>query len=188
MKKVIYCVSLLAVGYAAGRFSGDGSRGVGQSDGHREVVRIVRDTIRVESPRSVGERTETAVTRRLPLAEQQQSSPSATDSGATEGRAMNVDLADSLVQTADTVAVTVPVTARTYSDSMTYRAVVSGFEPRLDTLVIYPSPRVEVIAPTAVAERTRRHWGIGLTAGATVTSRGIAPGLTVGVTYTFAAF
>lgn len=185
MKKVIYCVSLLAVGYAAGRFSGDRSRGVGLSAERREVVRIVRDTIRVESPRSVGDRTETA-TRRLPLAELK-SSLLATDSVATaESGAMG--LADSLAQTADTVAVVVPFTARTYSDSMTYRAVVSGFEPRLDTLVIYPSPRVEVVAPTAVTERTRRRWGIGLTAGAAVTSRGIAPGLTVGVTYTFAAF
>lgn len=127
MKKVIYCVSLLAVGYAAGRFSG------------------------------------------------------ATESGV-------IGLADSLARTADSVTVTVPIVARTYSDSMTYRAVVSGFEPRLDTLVIYPSPRVEVVAPTAVTERTRRHWGIGLTAGAAVTSHGIVPGLTVGVTYTFAAF
>lgn len=185
MKKVIYCVSLLAVGYAAGRFSGDGSRGVGLSAERREVVRIVRDTIRVESPRSVGDRTETAVTRRLPLAELK-SSPLATDSGATESGV--IGLADSLARTADSVTVTVPIVARTYSDSMTYRAVVSGFEPRLDTLVIYPSPRVEVVAPTAVTERTRRHWGIGLTAGAAVTSHGIVPGLTVGVTYTFAAF
>lgn len=186
MKKVIYCVSLLAVGYAAGRFSGDRSRGVGLSAERREVVRIVRDTIRVESPRSVGDRTETAVTRRLPLAELK-SSRLSTESVATAAcRAM--ELADSLAQTADTATVIVPVTMRTYSDSMTYRAVVSGFEPRLDTLVIYPSPRVEVVAPTVVTERTRRHWGIGLTAGAAVTSRGIAPGLTVGVTYTFAAF
>lgn len=187
MKKVIYCVSLIAVGFAVGRFSGNGSRGGGLSSEHREVVRIVRDTIRVESPRSVGYRAETVVTRRLPLAEPK-SSLSATDSTATESGEMRI--VDSLAQTVDTVTVAVPVTALTYTDSMTYRAVVSGFEPRLDTLVIYPSPRVEVVAPiaTAVTKQARRHWGIGLTAGATVTSHGIAPGLTVGVTYTFAAF
>ena len=64
-----------------------------------------------------------------------------------------------------------------YTDSTSYRAVVSGYDVRLDTLSLL---RREVHHIQA-----RRHWGVGINAGITATPKGIYPGITLGVTYMF---
>jgi len=86
-----------------------------------------------------------------------------------------------------TVRDTVEVQAeeRVYEDS-TFRAVVSGVAPRLDSISVYPVTRtVTVSVPVPVR---RSPWGLGLSAGIAVTPRGIAPAVSVGVTYTFRSF
>ncbi|MCM1051964.1 MAG: hypothetical protein NC349_08375 [Paenibacillus sp.] len=80
----------------------------------------------------------------------------------------------------DSDSLTVQAETRVYSCS-TFRAVVSGVRPSLDSLTLYrTSP---VITHTIAVPQPVSRWGIGVTAGMTATSRGLAPGVTVGVTY-----
>ncbi len=89
-----------------------------------------------------------------------------------------------VIEKKDTVFL--PVERRIYCDS-TFYAEVSGYHPSLDTLAIFPAAREEtrsitVRTPSSTATR-RTRFGLGITAGATVTPRGLAPGLTLGLTY-----
>lgn len=70
-----------------------------------------------------------------------------------------------------------PAERRVYEDTL-YRAVVSGIDPRLDSLSIYPS-RMVVTRTSA----TLRHWGLGVTAGISLTPRGPQPSIGIGLTY-----
>ncbi|MCM1522070.1 MAG: hypothetical protein NC039_05390 [Muribaculaceae bacterium] len=72
-----------------------------------------------------------------------------------------------------------PAERRVYEDTV-FRAVVSGIEPRLDSLTFYRP--VQTI--TLRSERQSSPWGIGVTAGAAVTSHGLTPSITFGITYT----
>lgn len=84
----------------------------------------------------------------------------------------------------DTTYIPLPREWVTYQDSM-YKAVVSGYIPRLEEIEVYPTR--EVI--TVQTERTvtvpkRTHWGLGVQAGYGVSSRGeLSPYLGVGVSY-----
>ena len=75
--------------------------------------------------------------------------------------------------------VTLPAVTRVYEDT-TFRAVVSGIDPRLDSLTLYPQVRTV----TRTLSTPPRRWGLGITAGLAVTPRGLSPAMTVGVTYT----
>lgn len=89
-----------------------------------------------------------------------------------------------VIEKKDTVYL--PVERRVYSDS-TFYAEVSGYHPSLDTLAIFPTARVETrsIKTRSVSARPASvsRWGLGITAGATVTPRGLSPGLAIGLTY-----
>lgn len=76
-----------------------------------------------------------------------------------------------------------------YSDSL-YYAQVSGIRPNLDSLVIYPRHTIETLTNSSSGFSRSRHpaWGLGITAGATMTGKGLSPGITIGLTYTFASF
>lgn len=80
----------------------------------------------------------------------------------------------------DSDSLTVKAQTRVYSCS-TFRAVVSGVRPSLDSLTLYRSS--PVITRTVTIPQPSSRWGIGVTAGVTATSRGLAPGVTVGITY-----
>lgn len=82
------------------------------------------------------------------------------------------------VRVADSVEVAVPITQKVYEDSL-YRAYVSGYRPRLDSIFVYP--RHEVITVTRQAKPKR--WGIGLQAGYGVGCGGIGPYIGIGVSY-----
>lgn len=80
----------------------------------------------------------------------------------------------------DSDSLSIMAETRVYSCS-TFRAVVSGVRPSLDSLTLYrTSP---VITRTITVPQPASRWGIGVTAGMTATSRGLAPGVTVGITY-----
>lgn len=73
---------------------------------------------------------------------------------------------------------------RVYADS-NYRAVVSGIDPRLDSLVIY-RPETTVTRLLTESRPTRhdaRRWSLGVTAGVTATRHGLAPGVCIGLSY-----
>lgn len=84
----------------------------------------------------------------------------------------------------DSDSVFIPTEKVVYEDSA-FRAVLTGVRPRLDSLTLYP--RTLTVTRSVATVRTRR-WGLGVTAGASITPRGIAPGVTVGVTYNIVTF
>ena len=101
--------------------------------------------------------------------------------------------AATLTDGGDSVALTREV--RVYTDS-TYRAVVSGVCPSLDSLTIYPATRIVTRTLPASASSRRcfgntsrwglidpSRWGLGVTLGVAATPRGLTPALTLGLTY-----
>lgn len=85
----------------------------------------------------------------------------------------------------DSVSVKLPIIRKIYADS-TYRAVVSGYEPRLDSLTIF-QPMTTVSKNVVIRDKSPR-WSIGITAGASLTPRGMQPALTIGVSYRLVTF
>lgn len=100
---------------------------------------------------------------------------------------IKIRVVDSLViERNDTTYLALAREEKVYEDS-SYRAVVSGIEPRLDSLRIYESTRYVTITEKA----KQSHWGIGLSAGvATIWSfstkkADTGAGLMLGVQYRF---
>lgn len=76
------------------------------------------------------------------------------------------------------VVVSLPREERVFEDS-TFRAVVSGYRPSLDTMQVYQRHSV-----VKVTERiTPSRWSLGLQGGVGVTPKGIQPYIGVGVAY-----
>lgn len=73
----------------------------------------------------------------------------------------------------DTIAL-LPITQVEYADTA-YRAWVSGYKPRLDSL--------HIMQPVQVAIPKRRRWQIAPSAGLALTPHGIQPYIGVGVTF-----
>lgn len=74
----------------------------------------------------------------------------------------------------DSILVEVPITQKQYAGE-DYRAWVSGFEPRLDSIEVYRRQTTIRIRP--------RRWSVGIQAGYGLTTRGFAPYVGVGVVY-----
>lgn len=87
------------------------------------------------------------------------------------------------VRVADSVEVIVPITQKVYADSL-YRAYVSGYRPRLDSIFIYPRTRYVTVTRQAKPQR----WGIGVQAGYGVGRGGTGPYVGIGVSYNLFTF
>lgn len=88
----------------------------------------------------------------------------------------------------DTVDVWIPITQKTYADS-TYTAWVSGYNPRLDSIQVYPRTEVLTITERIREKERQKRWGISIGAGATLNTKGdVQPGLFIGVSYTLLGF
>ena len=87
---------------------------------------------------------------------------------------------------ADTIAVPVPIERKTYEDS-SYRAVVSGWHPSLDTLDIFQKTTI-IEKETPVPVKTSPRWSLGVTAGYGAGKDGLTPFVGVGVTYNLLSF
>ena len=85
--------------------------------------------------------------------------------------------------TTDTVSVAVPLERRVYVTD-DYRAVVSGYEARLDTLQL----RRELTRVTLSQPSRTSRWGVSVTAGVALTPRGVQPMVGVGVSYRLVSF
>lgn len=81
------------------------------------------------------------------------------------------------ISLADSIEVAIPITQKVYGDS-TFTAYVSGFQPSLDSIFLYP--RTQVVT---VREKPRR-WSLGVGAGYGLTPRGFQPFVGVSVSYT----
>ena len=86
----------------------------------------------------------------------------------------------------DSVKVEIPITQKRYADS-TYTAWVSGYNPTLDSIRIYP--RHEVITITNTIRHKPKRWGVGLNVGYGITPKnGLQPYIGVGVSYNLFTF
>ncbi|MCR5547636.1 MAG: hypothetical protein K6F25_02680 [Bacteroidales bacterium] len=86
----------------------------------------------------------------------------------------------------DTIWAQLPRTAKVYQDS-TYRAVVSGFRPSLDTISVYQRTKVITVTNNVRIPPPRWSWGVqaalGVNTGGTVT-----PYLGIGIQYRLGDF
>ena len=90
------------------------------------------------------------------------------------------------VNKTDTVWAQLPRTAKVYQDS-TYRAVVSGFRPSLDTISVYQ--RTKVITVTNNVRIPPPRWSWGVQAGLGVNATGsLTPYIGVGIQYRLGDF
>lgn len=89
----------------------------------------------------------------------------------------------------DTVYVSLPREVKVYEDS-TYGAQVSGYEPRLDWVEVYP--RTITITERITERARRRPWGIGVNVGygAALNGRNVvlSPYVGVGISYNIFTF
>lgn len=86
----------------------------------------------------------------------------------------SVVMRDSVVLLVDSLEAALPITRKTYSDS-SYTAWVSGFEPQLDSIRVYPR--------TIVRQQPAKRWSVGVQGGVGLTPKGFQPYIGVGVAY-----
>ena len=88
----------------------------------------------------------------------------------------------------DTAFVQLPREEVEYRDT-SYRAVVSGFLPRLEELEIYQREKVVTIQTEKVVRvPDAKRWGVGVQAGYGITPAGFQSYLGLGVSYNFLRF
>lgn len=80
----------------------------------------------------------------------------------------------------DSVEVELPIEQKVYSDSL-YKAWVSGFDARLDSIHIYQPTRYITIKTTEQQSR----WSWGIQAGMGITPKGLQPYIGLGATFRF---
>lgn len=86
---------------------------------------------------------------------------------------------DTIIQVKDGIA-SIPITRKTYTDSATYKAVVSGYDPQLESMEVYRENLV-------VTRWKQKHWRIGVGGAAGVSVVTGKPDITIGLMggYTF---
>lgn len=129
---------------------------------------VIRDTVRVETPRDVSREVVRYIPVRLPAVASADTLPILPD------------------VTPDSATVSIPIEQRHFAGD-DYDAWVSGYDPKLDSLHVYRQNQIITEQTTITRWRTRR-WGLSVGAGAALTPRGIQPGIFIGVTYTFFSF
>lgn len=93
-------------------------------------------------------------------------------------KTVKVVIHDTLCKT-DTVEVTLPFVQREYRDS-NYNAWVSGYEPSLDSIRVFP--KTTIIRESKVVRQKDRRWGVFGGVGIGVSDR-ITPCVGVGIGY-----
>lgn len=131
---------------------------------------VVVDTIVIESPIAVERRVRDTIFIRVLV-------PDVPDVPSVPG------CGTSGTSGTDSLLVPLPREEVVYEDS-TYRAVVSGYQPSLDSISIYlPTTRIETIREVKAHPR----WSIGMQAGYGATLQGqdvrLSPYIGVGITY-----
>ena len=100
---------------------------------------------------------------------------------------MYVDVGDVIV-VHDTTYLPLPIEYATYQDS-TYRAVVSGYRPRLEEIDVYPLTQIITVETERVyTEYKHYRFGVGVQAGYGITPKGFQPYLGLGLSYNLFGF
>ena len=169
----------------------------------------VYDTVRVEIPAPQEEKPLGSVTAKLPVSvtkvsdnerKLQETVQMLRDSLANFGKSVPPAADDkednfpnkseqkstliSELKTQDSVTVQIPITQRVYETDR-YRAVVSGYQPSLDDLLIYQPSQV-----VRIKDKPKR-WGIGVQVGYGMTVNGkpqFTPYIGIGVSYNLFQF
>ena len=85
---------------------------------------------------------------------------------------------------ADTAAVIIPITSRTYS-TPEFTATVSGYQPSLDSITIHAPRTIITNNPPAAKSKP---WGIGIAAGIGAGRGGITPFIGITLQYSLIRF
>ena len=82
----------------------------------------------------------------------------------------------------------IPISRYLFTDDSTYRMEVEGYNVQANSIEVYPRTVTQtVIQRVGVPGRPKR-WGIGVSAGAAFTPKGVQPYVGVGVQYQIIAF
>ena len=164
----------------------------------------VYDTVRVEIPAPKEEKSLGSVTAKLPVSVPKLSGtkrklpetvPELPDSVGNFGKSVPAAADDkednfpnktdvAAEDASDSVTVQIPITQRVYETDR-YRAVVSGYQPSLDDLLIYQPSQV-----VRIKDKPKR-WGIGVQVGYGMTVNGkpqFTPYIGIGVSYNLFQF
>lgn len=152
--KAITAILCLTVGFVAGRITG--SKHEQTQTMPMPTVQLIHDTVRVIEPQYV----HSVETQRVEV-------PMAV---------AHLDTADAMP--ADSIIVEIPVESRQYVGE-SYRAYVSGWRPRLDSLILTRS-----VAAVTVSPATQQHsrFSAGIQAGVGLTPKGLQPYVGIGLT------
>lgn len=175
-KTVIILALLLAISaayniiYIRARVSGGADRQT-----RTDTVRLV-DTLRYVSPAPVRDTIVRYVRVTAPIA------PQPPDTAARAVAA--TDTTRSISGIADTAAVIIPITSRTYS-TPEFTATVSGYQPSIDSITIHAPRTIITNNPPAAKSKP---WGIGISAGIGAGRGGITPFIGITLQYSILRF
>ena len=88
----------------------------------------------------------------------------------------------------DSVLVEVPIETRVYEEDSLYRAVVTGWQPELEELTIYPTTTTITITETVKTKPPKLSFGLTAGPGIVITPQGQTHGglgITAGLQYRF---
>lgn len=177
MKKLLYVIVGLIVGLTIGYYCFR----VEVNDSMPTEVAVVNDTITTFEPQETGVKELPSIVATLPVAPSSKSSKSAViDSCCVRPGYYEVDADEESDHPPDSVEVLVPITQKVYEDS-TYRAYVSGFNAKLDSISIYR--RTEYITSNIIVKSKPKRFSIGVQTGYGITPKGFQPYIGIGVTY-----
>lgn len=117
--------------------------------------------------------------------------PVSTVATETVSRKLPVDKTDTIYKyiresyPIDSISVEIPKTQVHYADS-SYQAWVSGFEPKLDSIIVYREK--EFITIERVLKEKKKHWHIGPTVGYGYTVKGFQPFIGISISYSILNF
>ena len=177
MKKAVIILTLLLAISAAYNIIYIYARVSGGADGQTrpDTVRLV-DTLRYVSPAPVIDTIVRYVRVTAPIA------PQPPDTAARAVAA--TDSMRSINGIADTAAVIIPITSRTYS-TPEFTATVSGYQPSLDSITIHAPRTIITNNPPAAKSKP---WGIGIAAGVGAGRGGLTPFIGITLQYSLIRF
>ena len=179
MKKAVIILALLLAISAAYNIIYIYARVSGGTDGQArpDTVRLV-DTLRYVRPAPTRDTIIRYVRVRLP------STPPAPDNPGSPVNPGNSAESAEKAAAADTAAVIIPITSRTYS-TPEFTATVSGYQPSLDSITIHAPRTIITNNPPAVKNKP---WGIGIAAGIGAGRGGITPFIGITLQYSLIRF
>ena len=97
---------------------------------------------------------------------------------------------DTIHDTADgkPIHLPIPISRYLFTDDSTYRMEVEGYNVKANSIEVYPRTVTQTVIQRVEVPGNPRRWGIGVSAGAAVTSKGVQPYVGVGVQYNLVSF